>query len=254
VAGEVGPYEPRWGSFLDAPSLADTPGFEDAWPPTAPPAGTIGSCTYALGPFADGPIAAVGVKLFARRLAIVHGILAPDVDRLEVAGPGAARPAPAVAPSGAFLVAVATSGRLGERVRLIAHLRDGQRHAGSVALGPQDLPAHWQTWRPLRHGRVLEIRWIGGFEPFSGVQVHERRRQVRVRVLERFPPTFDPAGIPFASAAIGIPKCVRFRLRAPLGSRRVVDPTTGRPRPRARRSPLAARRCHRAQARPIHPR
>jgi hypothetical protein len=251
VAGEVGAYEPRWGSFLDAPSLADSPGFEDAWPPMAPPAGTIGSCTYALGPFADGPIAAVGVKRFARRLAIVHGILAPDVDRLEVVGPGAARPAPAVAASGAFLVPVTSSGRFGERVRLTAHLRDGRSHTGSVALGPQDLPTHGWRWRPLRHGRILEVRWLGGFEPFSGVQVHEGRRQVQVRVLERFPPAFDPAGIPYGSASIGIPKCVRFRLQARLGSRQVVEGTTGRLRPRGRRSPRAELRCRRTRPRPI---
>jgi hypothetical protein len=251
VAGEVGPYEPRWGSFLDAPSLVGSPWFEGAWAPLAPPATTIGSCTYALDPFADGPIAAIGVKRFARGLAIVHGILAPDVERLEVAGPGAARPAPAVAASGAFLVPVAASWRLGERVRLRAHLRDGQTHSGSVALGPQDRHVRWRRWRPLRDGRILEVHWIGGFEPFSGVQVHEGRRRVRVRLLERFPPAFDPAGVPYGSAAIAISKCVRFRLQAPLGSRQVVDRTTGRPRPRADSSPRAARRCHRARPRPI---
>jgi hypothetical protein len=252
VAGEVGPYEPRWGSFLDAPSLVSSPDFEDAWPPLAPPAGTIGSCTYALGPFDEGPIAAIGVKRFARRLAIVHGILAPEVERLEAAGPGSTRPAPAVAASGAFLVPVASSGRLGERVRLIAHLRDGRRHSGSLALGPRDRAAWWRHWRPLRQGRILEVRWIGGFEPFSGVEVREGRRQVSVRVLERFPPTFNPAGIPYASAAIAISKCVRIRLRAPLGSREVVDGATRRPRPRAQRPPPAARRCHRAQPSRAH--
>lgn len=251
VAGEVGPYQPRWGSFLDAPSLVASPWFEDGGAPLAPPATTIGSCTYALDPFVDGPIAAVGVKRFARRLAIVHGILAPEVERLEVVGPGAARPVPAVAPSGAFLVPVAASGRLGERVRLSAHLRNGRQHTGSVALGPQDRPARWRRWRPLRHGRGLEVRWIGGFERFSGVQVHEGRHQIGVRVLERFPPTFDPAGVPYGSALIAISKCVRFRLKAPLGSRQVVDAATGRPRPRAHRSPRAERRCHRARPSPI---
>jgi hypothetical protein len=95
VAGEVGPYAPRWGSFLDTPSLVSSVGFEDAWAPLAPPAPTIGSCTYALDPFGQGPIAAIGVKRFAHRLAILHGILAPEVVLLEVAGPAPhSRPRP----------------------------------------------------------------------------------------------------------------------------------------------------------------
>ena len=245
VAGEVGPYEPRWGSFLDAPSLVSSVGFEDAWAPLAPPAPTIGSCTYALDPFGQGPIAAVGVKRFAQRLAILHGILAPGVARLEVAGPGAAQPPPAVAPSGAFLVPLPSAGRLGERVLVTAQLRDGRRHTESVALGPWDRSAPWTSWSPLRHGRVLEVRWTGGFEPFSSVKVREGRSRIVVRVRERFPPAFNPAGVPHASAGIAIAKCVRFRLGAPLGAREVVDGATGRRRPRGRQPPRDQKRCHR---------
>lgn len=250
VAGEVGAYEPRFGSFLDSPSLVDVGSFEDTWAPAAPPASTIGSCTTPFEPFSSAPISGVGAKRFGRRLVLVHGSLTSRVERLEVRGARVRPSRPGVLAGRSFLVPVISSGRLYEELQLVAHLRGGRKVRGRIALGAQDLRTGW-TWSVGRRGRVLRLHWVGGFEPFSGVEVREGRR-IAVQVYQRFPPTFTPEGIQFASADIGIGKCVTFRLRRPLRGRPVVDGATGKPRRRTRPAPFHSRgqTCRRVRPRP----
>jgi hypothetical protein len=250
VAGEVGAYEPRFGSFLDSPSLLDLSFLEGIWAPVAPPASTIGSCTVPFEPFSSEPISAVGAKRFGRRLVVVHGSLTPRVERIEARGARVRPSRPGVLRGRSFLVAVISSGGLYEQLQLVAHLRGGRKVKGRIALGPQDLPTGW-TWSARKRGRVLRLDWIGGFEPFSGVEVREGRR-IAVQVYQRFPPTFSAEGIQFASPDIGISKCVTFRLRRPLAGRPVVDGSTGRPRRHTRPGPLLPRAgsCRRVRPRP----
>jgi hypothetical protein len=245
VAGEAGPYDPAWGSFLDAPTRVWEGSFADFWPPAAVVPDQVGSCTVALDPEIDGPIEALGVKRFARRLVVVHGLLAPSVARLEVGDErGAHARAPVVSPGRAFLVPVESTGRFGARITLTAVLSSGARGARTVFLGPHGVPARWRSWEPRDGGRVLRVRWIGGFEPFLRVRARERGRTVTVVVEQRHQPDFDARGIRSVILDIGIPKCVDVRLRRPLGGRRVADGADG-----ARR-PLRRVRSARCRARP----
>jgi hypothetical protein len=249
VAGEAGPYEPSWGSFLDAPTLVQLPMLEDAWPPVAHPAFTIGSCLYA----AEPPLrvtGALGVKRMARGQVVVHGFMGPEVERLEVLAPDGSRAEVAVAAEEprAFLAAVRSRGVREERIRVIAALRDGRRRRGALFTGRHAVPDAWERYETRGRGRLLRVRWIGGFEPFAHLELRERRRRVTVTVHELFPPDFAPAGASYVSADIGIAKCVEVRLGRPLGKRPVID-GHARERRRAERGGSWPKRCRRVTPR-----
>ncbi len=253
VGGEAGVYQPRFGSFLESPSLENsafftpTPERSAAWAPALPPAGSIGSCLD--GPGRKAAFEAVGAKRFSPSLVVVQGFAPPGTTSLRAQGQGVRAAAPALAPDGAFLVGVRSRLRFGERLRLVARTRGGRRRRYDIALGPRDRKTSWSSWQVRGRGRLLDVRWTGGFEPFSGVRVRARRRVV-VTVFEREPPDFSADGTGFASPAIAIEKCVTVRLRKPLGRRAVVDGATGRRR-RSRPPGLhRARRCY--SERPPH--
>jgi hypothetical protein len=248
VNGEAGPYEPSWGSFLDAPTLIDLTEPEDAWPPVAPPAFTIESCLYAVGPPFYAGLGGVGAKRMARGQVVVHGFASPKVERVEVLAPDGSRPEVALGTTEprAFLAAVPLRGVREERIELTAVTRDGRRLDNELFTGRHAEPLGWQRYATHAGGRRLLIRWLGGFEPFAHVELRERPRRVGVTVHELFAPDFAPNGIPYASPAIGIPKCIEIRLARLLGGRPVFD---GHARDRRPGNAVRPDRCRRVSPR-----
>ena len=106
------------------------------------------------------------------------------------------------------------------------------------------MPEAWERYETRGRGRLLRIRWLGGFEPFAHLELRERRRRLTVTIHELFP----PAGASYASADIAIAKCVEVRLRRPLGKRAVID-GHARERRRAVRGGSWPKRCRRATPR-----
>ena len=64
--------------------------------------------------------------------------------------------------------------------------------------------------------------------PLERVDVDETPERVTVTVWERYPPAFLRDGTPVGIAAIGRIQSVDVVLREPLGTREVIDGTTGR--------------------------
>jgi len=91
----------------------------------------------------------------------------------------------------------------------------------------RERPIRWQGAGVTRDGRTLLISVLSGISPPKKVVVRERARSVTVTILETRRPKGGP-DIP----AIAVIRCVRVRLRAPLGERRLFD---GRRAPRKRR-------------------
>jgi hypothetical protein len=244
VGGEAGPYEPSWGSFLDAPTLVDLPEPEDAWPPVAPPAFTIESCLYAVGPPFHAGLGGVGAKRMARGQVVVHGFVSQNVERVEIVAPDGSRPEVALSTTEprAFLAAAPARGVREERIVLTAATRDGRRLEGELFTGRHAEPLGWDRYATRPGGRRLRIRWIGGFEPFAHVELRERPRRVSVTVHELASPDFAPNGIQYGSRAIGIPKCIEIRLARPLGGRPVIDGHARERRPGNARRPESCRR------------
>lgn len=82
----------------------------------------------------------------------------------------------------------------------------------------------WDQYTPLRGGRRLRIWWLtNSAYPLVRVRAVEGRRRVVVTVIERAP------NGPHTDA--GLYKNHVVRLRAPLGSRAVIDGATGKRRP-----------------------
>jgi hypothetical protein len=100
----------------------------------------------------------------------------------------------------------------------------GSRHARHPVVGRRSL----DTATAREHGRVLRVRWIGGFEPLAAVRVVSGRARLVVKVSELAPPSYAASGSPIGIAAIAIGKCIDIRLRKPIGRRAVVDAVTHR--------------------------
>jgi hypothetical protein len=227
VAGEVGAYESAWGSFQDVPRARSTTSFEDDWAPGVPAGPESGVCFTGRA----GEIQSI-VQRYDDRVALIRGTAAPEVEAIELRTPDGRR-LPVTLRDGVYLAALASPGRLGERATLVATSRGGGRYVQRLALGSQDVPNRWSSYGTLRRGRVLRVLWTGGFEPFAGVEVRRSARTLGVTILERFPPSFGPEGLPIGIPAIAISKCADVVLDAPIGHRVV---TTGRNGNRPRRA------------------
>lgn len=243
VAGEVGPYDATWGSFLDAPTPALAPQFEDGWAPTGPPLGETAECNEP-----DRDDLSLRVQRFDDRLAVVQGLAGRDVRALALSGPAGAGRTPVALRDGAFIGVTPSTGALNERATLVATLAGGRRIVRRLALAPHDVPTRWSTYEVRERGRVLRIRWGSATSPFSGADVRLGRRTARVTVYERFGPSFTDDGFAIFYNQPLILKCADVVLPGRLGGRRVVS---GRPRGRVR--PLRGRhfgpdRCPRVRA------
>ena len=227
IGDEVGAYDATWGSFLDAPTLAHMPPYEDAWAPAGAPLGESGDCG---DPERDD--VSLRIQRFDDRVAVFQGLAGPDVRALELRGPDGS-PYPVALAGEAFVGATPSSGKLNERAALVMTLANGRRRVRRVALGPQDVPTRWDSYTVRRGGRVLRIHWGSGVTPFSGADVKLGRRTATVTIFERFAPTFSDDGWGIFYPQPLLTKCADVVLPRPLGGRRVI---AGRPGGAVRRS------------------
>lgn len=206
IAGEAGSWSPRWGSFLDAPTLASLSGFEegDDWQPVATsPVNSIAGCTTGV-PRLDDPDepSALIVRRLGAGVLGVAGVLRRGERDVTIRAPDGST-VRAATRDGTFLAAVPSSGALHETMEL----RIGARIRREIATGEQDVPVAVESAAVRELGRVVQVAWTGGFEPFVGVDAAVERGAVRITPLERLPPTFSPEGLSYLSAAIAIAKC-----------------------------------------------
>jgi hypothetical protein len=114
--------------------------------------------------------------------------------------------------------------------------------AGEPALaGDRDRPVSWSGVLVVRDGRVVKL----GYTTSPALRaeravVRARRGRVTITLHESRPP--EGIGIPDGA----VERCVRIRLRAPLGRRVLVDGRSGRTRTR-RDAALRGRRCGRVR-------
>ena len=241
IAGEVGPYEARYGSFLDAPTLGGLAQFVDRWAPTGPAPGVTGDC----GDPRDREMQ-FRVQRFDDRVAVVQGLAGARVRAIEIRGPGR-KTFPVALEAGLLVGAVPSDGILNERIRVVATLTGGRRVVRPIALGPEDVATRWHSYERRGGGRVLRIRWDSRRTPFSGARVARRGRSVAVTILERYPPVFSDDGFALGLQDIGITKCVDIVLPRALRGRPVV---AGRPRGRVSAEDRLTRgRCRRVRPR-----
>ncbi|HET9085687.1 MAG TPA: hypothetical protein VFN41_14920 [Candidatus Limnocylindrales bacterium] len=223
VGAETGLYESTWGSFLDAPTLVSLPPPEDDWLPVGPPAADIDSCTQVVFDGRKPLLQAFGVQRLDARHVAVHGVLARGARiALRTTRDGLRTDRS----THAFLAIVPSTGRRGERRRVTVTGPRNRRKVATLALGPWEWPKALDTATRRRHGRVLRVRWVAGFEPLAAVSVISGRARVIVKVSELAPPSFAPDGSPIGIAAIAISKCIDIRLPKPVGRRDVVDAVT----------------------------
>lgn len=107
-----------------------------------------------------------------------------------------------------------------------------QGGSGREPTQQRERPIRWQGADVTRDGRTLLIIVQSGISPPKKVVVRERARSVTVTILEARRPKGGP-DIP----AVGVIRCVRVRLRAPLGERRLFDGRAPRKRRVARDNP-----------------
>ena len=236
IAGEVGSYDSRWGSFLDAPTLVGVPLFVDRWAPTRP----IGNCPQAPG--SDRVWASL--QRYDDRVAVLEGTAGPLVRTLRLIGPdGTTRP---VSRSGdVFIAATPMTGALNERAVLVATLADGSRRRRHLFLGPRDVPIAWDTHEV--RGRVLRVRWYGPPTPFSGADVRFRTAGTAVvTIYVRTASSFEEDTRGSYDNLADRERCADIVLPRPLGGRRVVPGWPGRaergPRNHPRRFPQSCPR------------
>ena len=95
--------------------------------------------------------------------------------------------------------------------------------AAAEEAGSRTVRTPWQEYTPSPNGRALRIWWCtNSAYGLKRVRVREGRRRVVITVLHRAP------NGPTTQAALCRGK--RVRLRAPLGTRRVIDGATGKRR------------------------
>jgi hypothetical protein len=167
------------------------------------------------------------------------------VDGLQLTGPDGGRvplePIPGL--EGGVFAQLRSTGALGERMRFSV-LRNGRRIAATLWLGRHDKPRPFGRYAV--DGRRIRVWWTSHDFPVGAVRVRERTDRVRVRVTNRFPPTFDRAGFIIGRDDESALHCVDIRLRRPLGDRDVVDATGGGTARRREVAPPWPTGCHRA--------
>jgi hypothetical protein len=221
IAGEAGQYDRGWEVFLDAPTLAQLSDFEDGVP-SVYPSGSAGACVDAVNP--EDHVAVLTARaavtltgLVGARIAAVHAVGTDGAPVPVLVGPGLPR---------AFAAQLRSTGAFGERAVLTFVRTSGKRRRRVVHLGRFDLPEPFSYYET--RGRRLRIHWAGGSRPPGVVKATEGARRVRIRLTERYEPSFTDDGLSIVYTAIGISRCFDIRLERPLGDRRVIDATTGR--------------------------
>jgi len=210
VAGETGSWSPEWGTFADAPTLVATSAPEEGdWQPAAPTPPSTNGCTdeYAER---SAPYALV-VRRVGPGLLAVAGVLRAGESGVALTGP-AGEPVRVAIRGRLFLAAVRVTETLGERLTLTIARDGGRPLVSRVATGEQDLPQPVESAEVREGGRVVRVGWLGGFEPFVGVDVARRADGLRVTALQRHPPDFSPEGMSYVIEDIGIPKCADVEL------------------------------------------
>lgn len=112
------------------------------------------------------------------------------------------------------------------------------------AAGDRDRAIRWQGAHLSQDGRTLLITVQSSILRLTKVVLRERARSVTVTVFQRRPPD----GVSAPDSAVF--RCVRVRLRAPLGERRLVDGRARRKRRVARdryTTPADGPRCRRVR-------
>jgi hypothetical protein len=89
----------------------------------------------------------------------------------------------------------------------------------------QEVP--WHRAVPTDGGRRLKVIWVSGLQPLERVALDERPDVVVITLSERHPPPVLPDGTETGILAVAITRCVEIGLEAPLGTRRLVDGSTG---------------------------
>lgn len=220
IAGEAGVWSPEWGAFLDLPTLVPLPDYAAGdWQPSAPTPQSTTGCT---GGAEDGVLAALTARRIGTGLIALGVIARPGTRRIAVRRPDG-RYAALAHRGRTYLAAVPSTGALGERVVIEITDRRGRRGARAFVTGDQNVATLVDRVDPVEGGAVLRVQWVGGFEPYAGVDVAPTPTGVDVTVLTRYGPDLSPQGIPGAIAAIGIPRCVDVVLAEPLASGATID-------------------------------
>lgn len=210
IAGEAGSWSPRWGSFLDAPTLASLPGFapEDDWQPVATsPINSVNGCTNRRFDDERHEPSALIVRRLGPGILGVAGVLRRGERGVTIRAPDGATIRAATG-DGTFLAAVPSTGALHETMEA----RIGARIRERIATGEQDSPGDIERMLVLENGRMVRVGWTGGFEPFVGVDAAVVGGTVRITRFTRLPPTFSPEGLSYVFAAIAIPRCADVEL------------------------------------------
>ena len=221
IAGEAGLWSAEWGSFLDMPTLVPLTAYSTGeWQPAASTPQSTNGCTNRFDD--DGPVAALVARRLGPQLVALGGIVKPGTRRLAIRRPDG-RYARLAVRDGAFLAALPSTGALGESAALEVTDRRGKRTSRPLPTGDQDLPTDIDRIDVVENGSVLRVQWLGGFEPFSGVDVLRAPGKVSVTVFTRYAPEFAPDGTSYGSLLIGIPKCIDLVLPEPLNGETPTD-------------------------------
>ncbi len=228
VDGEVGDYEPAWGSFLDAPTALDQTELSGAFLPAGiGPVHTDG-CGDSGEAYGILGLSALRLQRPAPGVVVATGMLGHAAKSVAFAVAG--RPARvARAGNGAFIAAFASTGAPDETVELTVRRASGKRRSGPIPLGVTSERVPWGSYEVLDGGRTLRLRWTGGTEPPTAVEGAVAADRVSVAVRERRDPAFADDGIGIGYDDVGISRCVDVALPEPLGARPVIDLTSGKP-------------------------
>jgi hypothetical protein len=227
VDGEVGDYEPAWGSFLDAPTTIDPETFLDSWLPAATgPVHTEG-CGERAETYEIGGLSALRLQRPGPGVVVATGLLSRGQRSVAFRVAGALPARVTRAPGGAFMAVFTSTGAAGETVELTVRGRN-PRHA-AIALGVFSVRVPWDAYEVRDGGRTLRLRWTGGEEPPVGVDGAVTAERVTVGVRERREPFYTDDGLIIGYDDIGISRCVDVQLAEPLGARAVFDAQTGKP-------------------------
>ncbi len=227
VHGEVGDYEPSWGSFLDAPTTIDPTPFLDSWLPAATGPVHTSGCGERPEAYELGGLSALRLQRPGPGVVVATGLLSRHQRSVAFRVPGGPPARVIRAPGGAFLAVFASTGAPNETVELTVRGRK-TRHV-PIALGVHSERVPWETYEVRDGGRTLRLRWTGGDEPPVGVDGAVAFERVTVGLRERREPDYTDEGLGIAYSDIGIFRCADVQLAEPLGARAVFDAQTGKP-------------------------
>lgn len=263
IAGEAGGWSPEWGSFLEHPTVADTQPFSYGdWQPSATAPSSVGpGCTESdPGSRSRRLPSALLVRRLARDVVAVAGVLRAGEHDVRVRRPDG-RTIRAATGDGTFLAAVVSRRHVHETVVVSIASGVGRRRARQrIHTGPFDGPTGFETFLVRAGGRVVRVQWTGSAHRFVGVAAARVGGRLRLRPLERRPPSFRDDGSARFETLEGHDRCADVVLPPALGGV-PVEPPPDAPGlrnlgtrelaayRRRMRAALSRRRCARVQAR-----